>query len=130
MKKIICIIIILCVVPFVCMAETDLSSMSYNELVELNHKLTEEIISRPEWKEVVVPSGTWVVGDDIPVGSYSISPGESGGFIEVRRSGKTIMNQGIRDKNDAYGKFVFLKGDYIRIERGSLVFAPPKGLGF
>ena len=73
MKKLFCLLLVVCVIPVFSWAETDLSSMSFDQLLDLRSALNAEIISRPEWKEVVVPAGTWIVGRDIPTGSYSVS---------------------------------------------------------
>ena len=130
MKKLICILLLVCMTTFAAAETIDLSGLSFDELMALRDQLSAELISRPEWKEVVVPSGTWVVGKDIPVGEYSLSPGNGGGYIRIQRNGRSYISQGIRDESDAFGKVELKTGDVIEIERGSIVFAPPVGLGF
>ncbi len=131
MKKFICLLLVLCVVPIVALSDVDLSSMSYEELVELNKNVIAEILSRPEWKEIVVPSGQWVVGKDIPVGFYSISPTEYGGYLRIKdERGKMLISQGIRKETDAFWKYELKDGYTVEIETGSLIFAPAKSLGF
>ena len=132
MKKLLAMILI-----FVCMtafaaAETDLSSMSYDELMQLQKDVVFEIMSRPEWKQVTVPGGTWIVGKDIPAGSYSISPGEKGGYITIKRPGEkfSIISQGIRKESSRIGKIDLINGDSVLIDDGSLIFAPAIGLEF
>jgi len=130
MKKILILILAVCMIISVAAAETDLQSMSYDELIRLQQEIVNEIISRPEWKEVKVPSGSWTVGKDIPAGEYSLSAGNGGGYIKIRRNGRSIVSQGIRDKDDTFGKIELIDGDVVEIERGSIIFAPPIGLGF
>lgn len=131
MKKIICILLLLvCMTSFAVADSFDLSALSFDELMDLRIRLNSEIVSRPEWKEVTVPSGTWTVGKDIPAGEYSLLPGDEGGYIRLKRGGKNIVSQGIRDQNDVYGKIELQDGDIVQIERGSIIFAPPIGLGF
>ena len=92
MKKLLCIIMILCMLPVISLAD-DLASMSYNALIELSRQVTAEIMSRPEWKEVEVPSGEWTVGVDIPAGVYSITPvGSSANFSCYDENGMLQVN--------------------------------------
>ena len=51
----------------------DISSLSYDELVELKDSINLAIWNSQEWQEVTVPMGVWTVGEDIPVGHWSIS---------------------------------------------------------
>lgn len=130
MKKLLAIILALVCITAAAAAETDLSGLSFDELMKLRAEIQAEIMSRPEWKEVTVPSGTWTVGPDIPAGVYSISATTKGGYIRVRRKNKLLISQGIRNQESAFGRVELLEGDIVEIERGSLIFSPPKGLGF
>lgn len=131
MKKLMCITLILCVLPVIAIADVDLSSMTYDELLALRDQLNIEIFSRPEWKEVTVPGGQWSVGKDIPAGAYSLHPTKEGGFVTIyNENGKLIISQGIRDEENVIGKIELLEGYSVEISRGSLIFAPAIGLGF
>ena len=114
-------------------AETDLSSMSFDELVTLNKKITAEIMNRPEWKEVNVPAGEWKVGEDIPVGSYSISCASYVGTIEILGEEKDGYRKHIAEymvnKGTPIGK-VNLENGWIVKASTDIIFAPPLGLGF
>lgn len=111
-------------------AAEDLSSLSFEDLVALQRAVVAEIMSRPEWKEVTVPGGEWVVGVDIPAGVYCISAGKSGGYIEVKNGQRSVLIQGIRDEAHKIGRIELLDGYVVEIERGSLIFSPAVGLGF
>ena len=132
MKRLIALIIaVVCMIPAAVLASgTDLASLSFDELLELRAALESEIVSRPEWKEVTVPSGSWIVGKDIPAREYSIHPTSRGGYFRIRRNGKVLISQGIRSEEAAFGKIQLVDGDVVEIEDGSLIFAPPVGLGF
>lgn len=132
MKKLICAVLILCLFPVVALADApDMSGLTYDQLIELRNYLTQEIMSRPEWKEVQVPTGIWIVGTDIPVGSYSIHPTSGGAFLRIYTDkNKMIINQGIRKENQAVGKIELLEGYQVEISDGSLIFSPPVSLGF
>ena len=130
MKKLLCIIMILCMIPVISLAD-DLASMSYDDLIKLSRQVTAEIMNRPEWKEVTVPGGTWIVGEDIPVGTYSIMPTKTGGYVRITDAkGKLVISQGVRKEETSIGKIELLDGYIVEIENGSVIFTPPKGLGF
>lgn len=129
MKKIIAILLVVLSIS-VAFADTDFSSMSYDELIELQKSLTAEIMSRPEWKEVNVPSGVWIVGEDIPAGTYSIRirSGFSSRIDCVDAKGRQVCYQYIHE-NEPIGKIVLLDGYKITIS-APVIFAPPVSLGF
>ena len=131
MKKLIAIILILCLFPVIALADVDLASMSFDELRSLQIALNEEIVTRPEWKEVTVPGGTWIVGKDIPAGSYSLHPTSEGGYVRVYDAkGGMLVSQGIRDEENSIGKIDLMDGYSVEISRGSLIFSPAMILGF
>lgn len=77
MKKMICAILTLAIFLAVTAAAfadgVDLSSLTWEELLELKAAITLEQWSRDEWEEVEVPQGVWVVGEDIPAGKWTIT---------------------------------------------------------
>ena len=112
-------------------AAPDLSGYTYDELIALRHYFTLEIMRRPEWKEVTVPSGNWIVGVDIPAGSYSISPSGTGAYIRIiDDKGNIIVSQGVRNESNSIGKISVKDAYTIEIETGSLIFAPSIVLEF
>ena len=128
MKKLLGILMIVALL-FTCAAAEGLSSMSYDELIALHQQLVKEIMSRPEWREVTVPAGTWVVGEDIPAGTYSISSEDKyGSSIRVYTDGKEKDFLAISGSSPL-GKYTFENGQVLAISR-AVVFAPPVILGF
>ena len=73
MKKLITVILILALIlPVAALADLpDLSGLSFNELVQLRDQLNLAIWNSQEW-QVTVPIGVWKVGEDIPVGKWTI----------------------------------------------------------
>lgn len=137
-------------------ADVDLSGMSYDELVALKDRINMAIWESEEWQEVTVPQGVWVVGEDIPVGKWSIKCAASAKRTEISW-GDILSNDGtsvdhknrgdiwvyIYNPNSDYyegGKveeyIVDLQaGDYVEIavDEGPAVFTPYSGkpsLGF
>lgn len=85
MKKLLALSLILILALPAALADgVDLSSMSYDELTDLRSQLEQEIMSRPEWKEVQVPPGRYVAGVDFPAGRYTGEMRKKyGGFMFV-----------------------------------------------
>lgn len=128
MKKVICVVLLLCLFPVVSMAE-DLASMSYEDLIALSQRITSEIMSRPEWKEVEVPSGIWTVGVDIPAGVYSITPvGSSANFACYDENGRLQINL-LCLGGKPIGKVELKEGWTVEPSK-PVIFAPPMALGF
>lgn len=73
-KKVFCIglVIVLFACGVVYADGVDLSGMSFDELVALKDQINIAIWNSQEWQEVTVPQGEWVVGQDIPVGKWTI----------------------------------------------------------
>ncbi len=51
----------------------DLSGMSYEELVAMKDQINLAMWNSQEWQEVIVPNGTWKIGEDIPAGHWTIT---------------------------------------------------------
>lgn len=130
MKKLIALVLVaLSLIPMVAFADVDLSGMSFDELVSLNGKLLKEIVSRPEFKEVTVPTGNYTVGEDIPAGTYSLglASGTFGSMIQINDYQGVYS---VSSSDPAVGKVALKDGDSIKITMGSMVFKPYVGLGF
>jgi hypothetical protein len=102
---------------------------SYDELMVLYNFLTSYIMSRSEWKEVEVPAGTWIVGEDIPSGTYSVSALDYPVMFKFYEAGSEYYDYYMIRHEDCIGKITLTDG--MKIETNyRCVFAPPKGLGF
>ena len=136
MKKIICILLLVCMTSFAAADSIDLSALSYDELLELRSSLNTEIINRPEWKEVTVPAGTWVIGRDIPEGLYCVKSAD-GKNVNVTVWKKEVNNysdNGLRynelvSEKSPYGRMELKEGWILEIGR-PCIFTPPVSLGF
>ena len=137
MKRIVIILFIISIAVSPAVAETDLSKLSFDELRQLQAEISKEIVTRPEWKEKIIPSGIWVVGKDIPAGDYSISMGDNvGAFIKIEDPtiepsyNGLIFSEGITQPELTMGKITLLDGYVVTILHGPLKFAPAISLGF
>ena len=132
MKKLICILLV-CIIPVIAYAAVELSSMSYNDLLSLQKQIVAEIMSRPEWKEVTVPAGSWRVGEDIPAGTYSMRS-DFAGVTVWRREIDDYADNGlyyneIIQRSGPCGKIILESGMLVELS-AEVVFAPPLSLGF
>ena len=137
MKKIIAlaIIVIMAFSITISLADTNLSELSYEELLTLEKNIEKEIMSRPEWKEVVVPAGTWTVGEDIPAGVYSFRIYKNNSVVihlwgaavdDFDTNGGMIISD-YRDQD--IGKVELKDGNVLEISK-PMIIAPPMTLGF
>ena len=136
MKKLVCALLIALFVTVAAYAETGLEEYSFDELMQIRNLLNAEIMSRPEWKEVTVPAGTWVVGQDIPEGVYSIrnNTKQYVNFSVWREEKDNYSNNGLVYNElikggDSFGR-IELKTGWIFVSGYQLVFTPPVSLGF
>ena len=64
-------------------ASFDLSGLSYEELVDLKNQINLAIWNSDEWQEVTVPEGTWIVGEDIPAGTWTVKCADLGKYCFI-----------------------------------------------
>lgn len=141
MKKILALVVLLAILATTAAsaAEIDLAGMTFDELRELQQKVSAEIIKRPEWKEVVVPAGEWIVGEDIPAGSYSVKihPTESSTYVKIwghaiddySAGGGLVYDFIVKQERPVFGK-VNLRAGYVVDIDEPVIFAPAVSLGF
>lgn len=129
-----CLVILACVLPVPAAKAVKISELTFDQLIELRRVLDQEIISRPEWKETIVPAGRYTVGEDIPAGSYSIKLPEGEEYVNFivfgieygnyKDNGGLLYNEGVREGNSILGKVTLQSGNVVYIS-ASLIFAPP-----
>lgn len=134
-------------------SETGLSSMTYDELVMLKDRINIAIWNSQEWQEVEVPQGVWKIGEDIPVGHWTITASPTA-WVGVTYGSELDDNQKeidwlckgyyhelLKGKKHVFATEDDLRsidintknGYYIEIEDGSVIFTPYSGkpsLGF
>ena len=73
MKKLITLLLILAMMPVIALADLpDISGLSTDELIELNHQIQLRLFSEQLVNGVKVPPGSYVIGEDIPAGTYRV----------------------------------------------------------
>jgi len=133
MKKVIAVMFAAVMLFSAACAETDLSGLSYDELVDLQKKISTEIMSRPEWKAVEIPIGEWIVGKDIPEGYYSIIPQGSlvivNGYSDGIKSLSNVLFTYVLSEDENVGKVFLPEGCLLENSR-IIKLAPPVSIGF
>ena len=130
--------LMLSTVTFVHAETFDLSNLSYDELIELHKQVSLAIMQSNEWKEVTVPVGTYIIGQDIPAGDYTVLyTGEVHSALYIFSNTQALEEDNYIDSailSDAWGlsigKLSLKDGQAIKISGSPLVFTPYKGLGF
>lgn len=112
----------------VAMADVDLKSMSFDELVDLQSQILEEVVSREEFKCVSVPAGEYTVGSDIPAGNYTIINSVKSAFTTLYVNGLESAYY-LTSTDPVIGKLSLKDGDIVSTS-GTLDFSTYKGLGF
>lgn len=130
MKKLLILALVLFLVPAAVHAElTDLSAMSFDDLITLRDAVNAEIKSRPEWKQVVVPVGEWIIGVDIPAGYYSISAADLA-IVSATPVGSDSWDfRHVIAAGGFVGKVLFVEGSIFETS-SQVVLAPPIALAF
>ncbi len=132
MKKLFSVILLVCMIPVFAFA-ADLSDLSFDELIKLRDEINAEIVSRPEWKETEIPAGQWIVGEDIPAGTYCIKPVKKAPLVTVWKkavydysNNGLVFNEVLREQ---FGKLK-LEAGWIFNADEPVIFSPPVSLGF
>lgn len=131
----------------------DLDGLSYSNLIDLKEQINLAMWQCEEWQEVTVPQGLWEVGKDIPEGHWTvrcatdayaevyygdtIAPDGKSLKITTRFVHEEVVSPEFRTYEEGKDlvdfSFEVRKGDYIVIDRSSVIFTPFSGkpdLGF
>lgn len=117
-------------VPIVAHAEIDLSEYSTTELIILITQANTELFSRENAK-FSVPMGEYIIGVDIPAGTYTLTiEGLVGNIAMYSEDGRILDSYLLMDGRDTVGKVELQVGQRIEISNGPITFSTYKGLGF
>lgn len=144
---------LVCVFSCAAAEDIDISGLSFDQLVALRNRINLAIWNSREWQEVTVPQGVWIVGEDIPAGSWSVRCAAD--FTAVVTIGDELYENGQDVKPTLYSfykriespnyrhyepgvslesfSFTVKNGDFISISGCDVIFSPASGkpdLGF
>lgn len=134
MKKLIALLLILALaMPALALAELpDISGLTKEELLELNHQIQMMLFSEQLVEGVKVPPGKYTVGEDIPEGVYRIEITGGTGFFDLfeKDGGHTLMT-GLTGKSynvTELGKITLKNGNVLALYNSTFIFFPYTGL--
>ena len=117
MKKLLCILLLVCMTATAAAESVDLSGLSYADLVVLKDRINLAIWNSQEWQEVEVPQGLWIVGEDIPAGTWTVKCAID--YFSVIRFGDTLEPNSKEIKiSKYYSRDEVVSPDYKRYEPG------------
>lgn len=139
MKKLIAVILILALMlPAASLADLpDISWLTNEELMELNHQICLKLFSEKLINGVHIPIGVYTVGEDIPAGSYQVKleNNQNTSLISINyindEGEKNVSGSfAIGDLYGAYevGKMTLEDGQIVEIDFAPAVFFPYSGL--
>jgi hypothetical protein len=73
MKKLLVMLIVALLCASVPALAVDLTSLTDDELIRLRADLADELLSRGLMASANVPTGEYIIGEDIPAGTYSVT---------------------------------------------------------
>lgn len=133
MKKLLTLLLVLFFIPSLVYADLpDISSLTNDELIELNRLIQFTLFDKQLSDGVRVPQGTYTIGDDIPSGTYRIEIIDGTGYYDVysKEGGATIYS-GLTGKPynvTEIGKIKLEDGNILKIVNSSFVFYPYTGI--
>ena len=134
MKKLITMILILALaVPALALADLpDISALTVEELIELNHQIQSRLFSEQLVNGVKVPPGVYIIGEDIPAGTYRVEITGGTGFYDLRQEADGhLITTGLTGKSydvTEIGKMVLEDGNELKLYNSTFVLYPYTGL--
>lgn len=117
MKKLVSILVLVFLVVSSAAAEDiDLSGLSFDQLVQLQSRITMEIMQRDEWQEVTVPAGIYLVGRDIPAGKWNIKSSDPKYSFMMTWSKTLGADKNSLERDDVYNYHAVHNGDTYALE--------------
>ena len=107
-------------------------TLETSELLEVNQVLQSILFERTLPEGVRVPQGTYIIGEDIPAGTYRIEITDGTGYYDVydKQDGNLIQG-GITGKSykvTEIGKITFEDGNILKLVNSTFIFYPYTGI--
>lgn len=134
MKKLLTLILALALIlPAVALAEVpDISGLTVDELIELNHLIQQRLFSEKLINGVSVPPGSYVIGEDIPAGTYRVEITGGTGYFDLNRDSKGwLIKSGLTGSGynvTEIGKITFEDGNTLDLYNSTFILFPYTGL--
>lgn len=107
-------------------------TLETSELLEVNQVLQSILFERILPEGVRVPQGTYIIGEDIPAGTYRIEITDGTGYYDVydKQDGK-LIHSGLTGKSykvTEIGKITFEDGNVLKLVNSTFIFYPYTGI--
>ena len=130
MKKIVAMfLIVVLALPALALADLpDISKLTEQELIDLSKEIGTKLFGDKLAEGITVPPGDYIIGDDIPSGSYKIViTGGMGFFVVYTEKGGRTKISGVT--GEAYnvidiGKLTLEDGNVLHLVNSTFVFYP------
>jgi ABC-type phosphate/phosphonate transport system substrate-binding protein len=73
MKRLFSLLLVFLICASVPAFAIDMTSLSNDELIQLRSDLADEMLSRGMTASMKIPTGDYIIGEDIPAGSYTVT---------------------------------------------------------
>ena len=140
MRRILAALLVFSLFAGAAVAETDIQmqfrkrfiGLETSELLEVNQVLQSVLFEKTLPEGVRVPQGTYIIGEDIPAGTYRIEITDGTGYYDVydKPDGK-LIHSGITGKSynvTEIGKITFDDGNILKLVNSTFIFYPYTGI--
>ena len=133
MKKLIALLIAIIILCGSAVAETpDLSGLTADELLSVIREAQALLFDQQLVDGVRVPQGTYIIGEDIPAGTYRIEITDGTGYYDVRDvPDGHLIHSGLTGKSynvTEIGKITLEEGNELKLVNSTFIFYPYTGL--
>ena len=132
-KLLIAALILALILPAAALADLpDISGLTRDELIELDRSIQALLFSEELANGIKVDQGKYIIGEDIPAGTYRIEITGIGGYYDLydKQGGKKISSglTGSTYNVTDIGKLVLEEGNYLVFVNSSFIFFPYTGV--
>lgn len=133
MKKFLALILAMILLGGSAAAETpDLSGLTTDELLSVIREAQSLLFDQQLVDGVRVPQGTYIIGEDIPAGTYRIEITDGTGYYDVRDvPNGYLIHSGLTGKSynvTEIGKITLEAGNELKLVNSTFIFYPYTGL--
>lgn len=133
MKRFFALLLVLCsLCAYAFASEAPFEGLTDEQVLLISQMAHNELITRGYIKSAVVPQGVYIVGVDLPAGTYSVSQNEYLASVEVfpsETSKNDIFDYTIRE-DEIIGRLVLENGQRLEVLHSSITLTVYSGLSF
>jgi len=132
MKKLLALIFAIILLGGSAVAETpDLSGLTADELLSVIREAQALLFDQQLVNGVHVPQGTYIIGEDIPAGTYRIEITDGTGYYDIYDAKGNLKHTGVTGKLynvTEIGKLILEEGYVLKLANSGFIFYPYTGV--